>query len=123
MTLGAHRLMASLRRHQRLSHSTGVIAGFVSAVSVLFGVVAAHFAPKGWYKLAVALHFTKNPLIVKLAPVIGGIAIALGTAAAMLTFVSWCLDREQNDLQIDVSDGKSDTSRAAPVAPVRRFGR
>jgi uncharacterized membrane protein (DUF441 family) len=91
--------------HRRLSNSTGAIAGFVSAISVLLGVAAAHLAPRGWHKLAVSMHLVKKPLILKLLPVVGGIAVALATAAGLLRFISWCLERE--DVEAERTDGEA----------------
>lgn len=88
------RLLGALQQHQRLSNTTGVFAGFASAVSVLFGVVASQFEPHGWHKAAVTLHIARQPLITRLVPVMGGIALALAIAAALLRFASWCLERE-----------------------------
>ena len=95
MKLLPQRLLIALD-HRRLSNSTGAIAGFVSALSVLLGVVAAHLAPKGWHKLAISMHLVKKPFILKLMPVVGGIAVALATAAGLLRFISWCLEREDD---------------------------
>jgi uncharacterized membrane protein (DUF441 family) len=94
--------------HRRLSNSTGAIAGFVSAVSVLLGVVAAHLAPKGWHKLAMSMHLVKKPLIVKMLPVVGGIAVALATAAGLLRFISWCLEREDGREAGDDAEADND---------------
>jgi hypothetical protein len=41
------------------------------------------------------LHFSKTPLIVKLAPVCAGIAVAIATAAGLLSFVVWIVEREE----------------------------
>jgi hypothetical protein len=80
--------------HKRLSNSTGALAGFATAISVLVGLVAAHFAPKGVYRVKVALHLAKIPLIVKLAPVLTGLAVAVATAAGLIRFYSWLKERE-----------------------------
>lgn len=87
---------------KRLSNSTGAIAGLVSAISVIVGVLAARAAPKGAYKLAVALHFSKTPLIVKLAPAIAGLAVTVATAAGLLKFMAWCVEREEEEAANDV---------------------
>ena len=93
MKLLPQRLVIALD-HRRLSNSIGAIAGFVSAISVLLGVVAAHLAPRGWHKLAISLHLVKKPFILKVLPVVGGVAVALATAAGLLRFISWCLERD-----------------------------
>lgn len=63
-------------------------------MSIIVGAVAAYFAPRGWRRLAFALHLAKKPLILKLAPYIAGAAAAAATAAALIRFVSWCLESE-----------------------------
>jgi len=50
------RLPDPLQQHQRLSTATGVIAGLIGAVSVLFTEVTSHFKPHGWHRAAVVLH-------------------------------------------------------------------
>ncbi len=83
--------------HKNLSSSTGAIASLASGVSVLFGLVAAHYTPRGFGRLSVALHLHKQPLIVRLAPVIAGIAVAIVTAASLLRFYSWWKERSDED--------------------------
>jgi len=80
--------------HKRLSSSTGAIAGLASGLSVLVGMIAAHFAPRGLTRVSIALHIVKKPLIVKLAPVIAGVAVAFATAAGILRFYSWLQEQE-----------------------------
>lgn len=92
----AQRLLGALKQHQRLSNSTGAIAGFVGAISLLFGLVASRFSPHGWHRAAVVLHIEHKPLLMRLVPVIAGIALALAIAAALLRFGSWYLEREPN---------------------------
>jgi hypothetical protein len=41
------------------------------------------------------LHFSRTPLIVKLAPICAGIAVAIATAAGLLSFVVWIVEREE----------------------------
>jgi len=92
----AQRLLGALQQHQRLSNTTGVMAGFAGAVSVLFGTVASHFAQHGWHRAAMVLHLEHKPLMMKLVPVISGVALALAIASALLRFVSWCLECERD---------------------------
>jgi hypothetical protein len=96
-------LTPRLRRalhHKRLSSSTGAIAGMITAVSVIVGTLAAYLAPKGWHKVAFALHIAKKPLLVKLAPFIAGVAVTVATAAALVRFLSWCLESDpKSDLE------------------------
>ena len=102
MKLLTPRLRRALH-HRRLSNSTGAIAGMISAVSVIVGTLAAYFAPTGWHKVALALHFAKKPLILKIAPFIAGVAVTVATAASLVKFLSWCLE----------SDPKSDLEASA----------
>jgi fumarate reductase subunit C len=81
--------------YKRLGRSTGALAGLASAISVFVGLLAARAAPHGFARISVALHFSKTPLIVKLAPVCAGIAVAIATAAGLLSFVVWIVEREE----------------------------
>ncbi len=83
--------------HRRLGDSTGAIAGLASGVSVLVGVVAAHFAPHGFRRLALALHLAKKPLILQLGPFIAGVAVAFATASGILRFYTWYTTRAAED--------------------------
>jgi hypothetical protein len=75
----------------------GAIAGFVSALSVIVGTLAAQATPKGWGRITMALHMTKKPFIVKLAPIITGVSVAVVTAASLLGFYLWLVDRRSAD--------------------------
>lgn len=92
---GSVKHIAGTLHHKRLSNSTGAIAGFASAVSVVVGLFAALAAPHGWSRLGVALHVHQQPLIVRLAPYIAAIAVAIATVAGLLRFYSWCKERAQ----------------------------
>jgi hypothetical protein len=89
-----HQLASSLH-HKRLSNSTGAIAGFASAISVIVGTFAALFAPHGWLRVGVALHMHRQPLIIRLAPYIAAIAITIATVAGLLRFYSWLRERAE----------------------------
>ena len=80
---------AKTLHHKNLARSIGAIASLTGAVSVLVGVVAQHYAPHGWGRVAMALHMTKKPLLMQLAPYIAGFAVAAATAAGILSFYSW----------------------------------
>jgi len=80
--------------HRRLSNATGALAGLASALSVLSGMIAAHYAPRGLHRLTAALHITHPSLIVRLAPLLAGVAAALATAAGILRFYSWWKEHE-----------------------------
>ena len=75
----------------------GAIAGFVSALSVIVGTLAAQATPKGWGRITMALHMTKKPFIVRLAPIITGVSVAIVTAASLLGFYLWLVDRRNDD--------------------------
>jgi hypothetical protein len=81
-------------RHKRLSESTGAIAGLASAIAVIVGYIAARATPRGLAKLTMAMHLTKPPLIVRIAPVLTGIAVALATAASLFRFYTWWVERD-----------------------------
>jgi hypothetical protein len=83
--------------HRKIGRSTAAMAGLAGALSVLVGVLAAHAAPRGWSRLGAALHFGHTPLIVKLAPIVTGVAVSLGAAAGLLSFYSWCVERAEQE--------------------------
>jgi hypothetical protein len=78
---------------KRLHRSAGAVAGFASALSVLIGTLAGYATPKGWGRVSMALHLTHKPFLVRLAPVITGVAVALATAAGILGFYLWVTER------------------------------
>jgi ABC-type spermidine/putrescine transport system permease subunit II len=82
---------------KRIHKSIGAIAGFVSALSVIVGTLAAQATPKGWGRITMALHMTKKPFIVKIAPVITGVSVAIVTAASLLGFYLWLVDRREDE--------------------------
>jgi hypothetical protein len=89
-----HKYLVKPLQPKRLSNSTAALAGLASAISVFVGVLAARAAPHGWLRLASALHLHKQPMIVKLAPMVAGVAITIATLAGLIKFYSWCLERE-----------------------------
>jgi hypothetical protein len=90
--------------NKKVHRSFGAIAGFASALSVIVGTLAAYATPKGWGRVTMALHMTKKPFIVKLAPLLTGASVAIATAAGLLGFYLWVTDR-----QSDAPDHKSDS--------------
>jgi hypothetical protein len=88
--------MLKALEHKRLSNSTAAVAGLATAVSVLVGAIAAHFAPHGWLRIASALHLHRQPMIVRMAPLVAGVAAGLATAASLVKFYSWCIEREES---------------------------
>jgi hypothetical protein len=98
-----HSTVVRTLRSKRVHRSAGAIAGFASAMSVLVGMLAAYATPKGWGRVSMALHMTKRPFILKLAPIITGGAVALATAAGLLGFYLWVIDRpdESPDHKVD----------------------
>jgi hypothetical protein len=85
------------RPTKKIHRSIGAIAGFVSALSVIVGTLAAQATPKGWGRITMALHMTKKPFIVRLAPVITGVSVAIVTAASLLGFYLWLVERRADD--------------------------
>ena len=80
---------------KKLHRSAGAVAGFASAMSVLVGLLAGYATPRGWGRVSMALHMTKKPFILKLAPFITGTAVALATAAGLLGFYLWLTERPE----------------------------
>jgi len=85
--------VAKTLQSKKVHRSAGAIAGFASAMSVLVGLLAAYATPKGWGRVSMVLHLTKRPFIMKLAPMITGVAVAIATAAGMLGFYLWVVER------------------------------
>ena len=83
--------------HRRVARGIGAVAGLTSALSFGVGVLAAHFAPSGWARLSVALHLSRQPLIVRLAPALAAIALVIAAAAGLVSFYAWCVDRPEED--------------------------
>jgi hypothetical protein len=74
--------------HKTLARSIGAIASLAGAMSVLIGAVATHMAPHGWGRMKMALHLTKKPLLMQLAPFIAAFAVTAATVAGLLSFYS-----------------------------------
>jgi hypothetical protein len=83
--------------HKKLGRSAAAMAGLTGALSVLVGVLAARATPHGWSRLTVALHLARTPLILKLAPIVTGVAVGLGAAAGLLSFYAWCVERPDSE--------------------------
>lgn len=94
---------ARIPTYKKIHKSVGAIAGFASALSVIAGTLAALATPKGWGRVTMALHMTKKPLILKLAPLLTGVSVAIVTAAGLLGFYLWLIDREDG-----APEGKSE---------------
>jgi hypothetical protein len=85
-------LFTKTLRYKQLHRSTGAIAGLAGAFSVMVGTLAAYATPKGWGRVTMALHLTKKPFLVKVAPIVTGVAVALATAAGLIGFLVWWLE-------------------------------
>jgi hypothetical protein len=79
---------------KKVHKSAGAIAGFASAISVIVGALAAYATPKGWGRVTMALHITKKPFLLKLAPLLTGASVAIATLAGLLGFYLWITDRQ-----------------------------
>jgi hypothetical protein len=80
---------AATLHHKNLARSIGAIASLTGAVSVLVGVLATRMSPHGWGHVKMALHLTKKPLLMQLAPFIATFAVTAATVAGLLSFYSW----------------------------------
>jgi hypothetical protein len=90
--------LATALQGKRLHRSAGAVAGFASALSVLVGAVAGYATPKGWGRVSMALHLTHKPFLLRLAPVITGVAVALATAAGLLGFYLWVTEHPEEPI-------------------------
>jgi hypothetical protein len=79
---------------KKVHRSLGAIAGFTSAVSVIVGTLAARATPRGWGRVSMALHMTKKPFIMKLAPILTGASVAVVTAVGIMGFYIWLVERD-----------------------------
>src|ERR1700690_2647142 len=86
--------VAKTLKNKKVHRSFGAIAGFASALSVIVGTLAGYATPRGWGRVTMALHITKKPFIVKLAPLLTGASVAIATAAGLLGFYLWLADRQ-----------------------------
>jgi len=91
---------------KKVHRSMGAIGGFTSAVSVIVGTLAARFTPHGWGRVSMALHMTKKPFILKLAPLLTGVSVALVTAVGIMGFYLWLVERD---------DPKPDAPPSSPL--------
>ena len=78
--------------HKNLARSIGAIASLAGAVSVLVGMLATRMSPHGWGRVKMALHLTKKPVLMQLAPFIATFAVTAATVAGILSFYSWYRD-------------------------------
>lgn len=85
----------------KFHRSAGAIAGLASALSVMIGTFAAYATPKGWGRVSMALHMTKKPFIMKLAPIITGVSVTIAAVAGLLGFYLWLTDRPENPPKAD----------------------
>jgi hypothetical protein len=82
---------------KKMHRSLGAIGGFTSAIAVIVGTLAAWATPHGWARVTMALHMTKRPFILKLAPLLTGLSVAIVTAVGIMGFYIWLVDREESD--------------------------
>lgn len=92
---------------KKVHRSLGAIAGLTSAISFIVGALATRVTPKGWGHVTMALHMTKKPLIMKLAPIITGSSAAVVTAVGIIGFWIWLIERDADTSQGSPSGGPS----------------
>jgi hypothetical protein len=81
--------------HRGISDFTGAIAGLASAVAVVFGLIAARFAPHGFVRFAVLVHLHRLPLVVRLSSLAASLAAVIAAAAGLARFYSWWRERRE----------------------------
>ena len=79
---------------KKVHRSLGAVAGLVSALSVIIGTLAARATPRGWGRVSMALHLTKKPFIMKLAPILTGASVAVVCAVGIMGFYIWLVERD-----------------------------
>lgn len=82
--------------HRHLSTATGAFAAIASTVSGLIGIAAVYLAPHGWHRVTLAMHITRQPLLLRLAPMIAAVAVFAATIALLLRFYSWWRDQNSD---------------------------
>ena len=95
---GLRTVVARTLSDKKVHRSAGAIAGFASALSVIVGTLAGYATPRGWGRVTMALHMTKKPFIVKIAPLVTGVSVGLATAAGLLGFYLWIADRQNESV-------------------------
>ena len=85
--------------HKRLHRSVSALAGLTGAASAATGVAAAMATPTGLSSLFVDLGLESEPLVVEAAPIIAGVAVAIGTAAGILGFIGWLKERSVEEAE------------------------
>jgi hypothetical protein len=92
--------------HKRLHRSVSALAGLTGAASAATGVAAAYVTPSGLSGFFVDIGLESEPWIVEAAPIIAGVAVAIGTAAGILGFIGWLRERfeEQEGIESEESD-------------------
>jgi hypothetical protein len=93
--LGKYRVKSL--HHKRLGDSTAAIAGLAGGLSVLIGLAAARFAPRGRARVSLALHITRMPLLLRLAPLIAAVALAFAGASGIIRFHTRWQQQDQTD--------------------------
>jgi hypothetical protein len=79
---------------KKMHRSLGAVAGLTSALSVIVGTLAARATPRGWGRVSMALHMTKKPFIMKLAPILTGASVAVVCAVGIMGFYIWLVERD-----------------------------
>jgi hypothetical protein len=87
-----HATIVKTLNNRRTHRSIAAIASLASALSVMVGVLASYYTPKGLGRVSMALHMTKKPFILKLAPIITGCSLTIATVTGLLGFYLWVLD-------------------------------
>jgi hypothetical protein len=79
--------------HRTMSTATGAIAAIASIISGLVGVIEMFAAPHGFRRFAVALHFARQPVLMRIAPFVAAFAVVAAASAGLLRLYSWRRDR------------------------------
>jgi hypothetical protein len=91
-----HTTVVKALHSKKMHRSAGAIAGLASALSVMVGLLAAYATPHGLGRVEMALHMTKKPFIVRLAPIITGVSVGIAAAAGLLGFYLWLIEQRQD---------------------------
>ena|SRR5579872_1208386 len=90
-----HATIQQRLHHKRVARFVVSVAGLTSAVSVIVGFIAARWTPHGWSRIAVTLHFSHQPLIVRVAAFVAATSAAVAAAAGIVSFYSWCMESRE----------------------------
>jgi CBS domain containing-hemolysin-like protein len=87
--------------HRHLSTTSGAVAAAASIISGLVGVIAKSASAHGLHRFAVAIHVAREPMLVRIAPIIAGFAVIAGAIAGLLRLYTWSREARAHRSETD----------------------